>query len=171
MLNQKRFLALDLTYGYPIRVSMYEYLLDNGMTREEYHWFAGHQVKAHCILGNDYYVTNEHLVRRDGTVVGAGEIFGYYVITHQYFQRYHLPVMHTETNLGDPVRAPEWLRKQWANINRLAPRRRAGRRLHVVQPDGPGRLGFGASRRRRARGGVRLVRPRPPPAPSRRGLP
>ena len=119
VLNQKRFLALDLTYGYPIRVSMYEYLLDNGMTRDEYHWFAEHQVKAHCVMGNDYYVTNEHLVRRDGTVVGAGEIFGYYVITHQYYERYHLPVMHTETNLGDARRASEWLRKQWANINRL----------------------------------------------------
>lgn len=74
LLNQKRFLALDLTYGYPIRVSMHEYLLDNGMTRAEYHWFEENQVKAHCVLGNDYYVTIEHLVRSDGTVVGSGEI-------------------------------------------------------------------------------------------------
>jgi beta-glucosidase/6-phospho-beta-glucosidase/beta-galactosidase len=119
LLNQKRFLALDLTYGYPVRVGMYEYLLDNGMTREEYHWFARNQVKARCVMGNDYYVTNEHLVRSDGIVVGAGEIFGYYVITHQYYSRYHLPVMHTETNLGNPEAAPAWLRKQWANIQRL----------------------------------------------------
>ena len=119
VLNQKRFLALDLTYGYPVRVGMYEYLLDNGMTREEYHWFEQHQVKGRCVMGNDYYITNEHLVRSDGTVAGAGEIFGYYVITHQYFSRYHLPVMHTETNLGDPDAAPAWLRKQWANVERL----------------------------------------------------
>ena len=29
----------DLTYGYHVNATMYEYLLDNGMTREEYHWF------------------------------------------------------------------------------------------------------------------------------------
>ena len=27
--------------------------------------------------------------------------------------------MHTETNLGDSERAPDWLRKQWANLFRL----------------------------------------------------
>jgi len=31
-LNQKRFLSLDLTYGYPLNVTMYEYMLKNGMT-------------------------------------------------------------------------------------------------------------------------------------------
>src|ERR1700712_1854145 len=61
-LNQKRFLSLDLTYGYPLNVTMYEYLLRNGMTKEEYNWFGQNQVKASCIMGNDYYVTNEHLV-------------------------------------------------------------------------------------------------------------
>ena len=41
---------------------MYEYLLDNGMTREEYHWFLEHHVKSRCVMGNDYYATNENLV-------------------------------------------------------------------------------------------------------------
>ena len=81
-LNLKRFLALDLTYGYPINAIMYEYLLDNGMTREQYHWFSEHHVKTRCIMGNDYYVTNEHLVYPDGSTTASGEIFGYYVITH-----------------------------------------------------------------------------------------
>ncbi len=49
----------------------------------------------------------------------SGEIFGYYVITHQYFDRYHLPVMHTETNLPDAEKAPAWIRKEWANVHRL----------------------------------------------------
>ena len=98
---------------------MYEYLLDNGMTRDEYHWFAHHQRKAHCVMGNDYYITNEHLVQKDGAVVPSGEIFGYYVITHQYFSRYSLRVMHTETNLMDVERAPAWLRKEWDNVQRL----------------------------------------------------
>ncbi len=118
-LNERRLLALDLSYGIPVSAMMYQYLLDNGMTREEYEWFSRNQVKANCVMGNDYYVTNEHLVHDDGTTVGAGEIFGYYVITWQYFKRYHLPVMHTETNIHDVERAPDYLRKQWANILRL----------------------------------------------------
>jgi beta-glucosidase/6-phospho-beta-glucosidase/beta-galactosidase len=117
-LNQKRFLSLDLTYGYPLNVTMYEYLLKNGMTREEYTWFAQNQVKARCIMGNDYYVTNEHLVFPDGHTQAAGEIFGYYVITSQYYKRYKLPIMHTETNIKMPA-CKEWLLKQWANVHRL----------------------------------------------------
>ena len=117
--NERRFLSLDLTYGHPIDVTMYEYLLDNGMTREDYHWFRDNHVKSQCIMGNDYYVTNEHLVRKDGAVDPSGEIFGYYVITHQYYARYRLPVMHTETNTKNADEAPGWLRKEWANMHRL----------------------------------------------------
>ena len=37
----------------------------------------------------------------------------------QYFERYRLPVMHTETNLEDAEAAPNRLRKEWANLFRL----------------------------------------------------
>jgi beta-glucosidase/6-phospho-beta-glucosidase/beta-galactosidase len=117
-LNQKRFLSLDLTYGYPLNVTMYEYLRSNGMTSDEYYWFTQNQVKAKCIMGNDYYVTNEHLVFPNGHTQAAGEIFGYYVITSQYYKRYKLPIMHTETNIKMPA-SKEWLLKQWANVHRL----------------------------------------------------
>lgn len=117
--NQRRFLSLDLTFGHPVTFDMYEYLMDNGMTREEYHWFCNNHRKEHCVMGTDYYQTNEHLVDSDGSVSPSGEVFGYYVITHQYFDRYHLPVMHTETNLPDSERAPAWIRKEWANVHRL----------------------------------------------------
>ncbi|MBV4359053.1 family 1 glycosylhydrolase [Parasegetibacter sp. MAH-26] len=117
-LNQKRFLSLDLTYGYPLNADMYEYLLSNGMTKEEYRWFTYNQVKASCIMGNDYYVTNEHVVHPDGSTQASGEIFGYYVITSQYYRRYRLPIMHTETNIKMPY-CNEWLLKQWANVHRL----------------------------------------------------
>lgn len=116
--NEKRFLSLDLVYGYPLNVRMYEYLLDNGMTRKEYHWFEEHQVIARCIMGNDYYVTNEHLVHPDGSTEPSGEIFGYYVITNQYYNRYKLPIMHTETNMKMPD-AVSWFYKEWANVHRL----------------------------------------------------
>ena len=117
-LNQKRFLSLDLTYGYPLNVTMYEYLLSNGLTKDEFQWFTDNQVKAKCIMGNDYYVTNEHIVHPDGSTQAAGEIFGYYVITSQYYRRYRLPIMHTETNIKMPA-CREWLLKQWANVHRL----------------------------------------------------
>jgi beta-glucosidase/6-phospho-beta-glucosidase/beta-galactosidase len=117
-LNEKRFLALDLTYGYPISAGMYEYLLDNGMTKEEYHWFEDNQVNARCIMGNDYYVTNEHVIYPDGRTEASGEIFGYYVITHQYYSRYKLPIMHTETNISMPE-SVKWLYKEWANVHQL----------------------------------------------------
>ena len=117
--NERRFLSLDLTYGHPIDVTMYRYLMDNGMTPADYDWFRANHVKGRCIMGNDYYVTNEHMINQDGAVVPSGEIFGYYVITHQYYSRYRLPVMYTETNVRDAVGAPDWLRKQWANMHRL----------------------------------------------------
>jgi beta-glucosidase/6-phospho-beta-glucosidase/beta-galactosidase len=117
-LNEKRFLSLDLTYGCTLNSRMYEFLLEHGLKKEEYHWFLDNRVSAKCIMGNDYYVTNEHLVHSDGTTSPSGEIFGYYVITHQYFRRYRLPVMHTETNRLEPD-SVWWLWKEWANVHRL----------------------------------------------------
>jgi beta-glucosidase len=121
-LNEVRFLSLDLNYGRRVGSEMYEYLLDNGMTRDEYHFFLGQTMKHHCIMGNDYYVTNEHLVTRAGNTQQSGEIFGYHVITSQYYDRYQLPVMHTETNFDQGPTGDEavrWLWKEWANVLRV----------------------------------------------------
>jgi beta-glucosidase/6-phospho-beta-glucosidase/beta-galactosidase len=120
--NSMRFLTLDLNYGHRVDSEMYEYLLDNGMSGEDYHFFLGNSLKHHCILGNDYYWTNEHRVSADGSTRAAGEIFGYSEITRQYYNRYRLPVMHTETNLVEGPNGDEavnWLWKQWANVLRV----------------------------------------------------
>lgn len=117
-LNEKRFLSLDLTYGYPLSATMYRYLLRNGMSQDEYCWFTNNQVNARCIMGNDYYQTNEHVVFPDGRTEASGEVFGYYVITHQYYSRYRLPIMHTETNISSPA-CVSWLYKEWANVHQL----------------------------------------------------
>lgn len=99
---------------------MYEYLMANGMTSKEYHFFIENgNLRHNCIMGNDYYVTNEHRVYPNGFTKASGEIFGYYVITMQYYDRYRLPVMHTETNLNQGVNGDEgvkWLHKEWANV-------------------------------------------------------
>jgi beta-glucosidase/6-phospho-beta-glucosidase/beta-galactosidase len=120
--NSKRFLSLDLNYGHRVDSEMYEYLLDNGMSREEYHFFLGNRLRHHCILGNDYYWTNEHRMSPDGMTQASGEIFGYSEITRQYYARYRLPVMHTETNYAEGPNGDEavnWLWKQWANVLRV----------------------------------------------------
>ena len=105
-----------------IESEMYEYLLDNGMTRQEYHFFLENNLKHNCIMGNDYYITNEHRVSPDGLTRAAGEVFGYDGITWQYYDRYRLPVMHTETNRAEGPNGDEavdWLWKQWANVLRV----------------------------------------------------
>lgn len=122
LLNARRFLSLDLNYGRRVDSDMYEYLLDNGMTRAEYHFFLENDLRHQCIMGNDYYRTNEHRVRPDGSTTASGEIFGYHVITTQYHDRYKLPVMHTETNLWQGPNGDEavnWLWKEWANVLRV----------------------------------------------------
>ena len=121
-MNSRRFLSLDLNYGRRVDSDMYEYLLENGMTKEEYHFFLNHRLKQHCILGNDYYRTNEHRVHADGRTEASGEVFGYSEITRQYYNRYRVPVMHTETNLIEGPNGDEavlWLWKEWANVLRL----------------------------------------------------
>ncbi len=122
ILNARRFLSLDLNYGRRVDSEVYEFIMDNGMTRDEYHFFLAHHLKHHSIMGNDYYVTNEHRVAPDGTTTPSGEVFGYDAITWQYYDRYRLPVMHTETNLRQGPRGDEavyWLWKEWANVLRV----------------------------------------------------
>ena len=122
VMNSERFLSLDLNYGRRVDSEMYEFLMDNGMSRDEYHFFLDNRLKQHCILGNDYYVTNEHRVGADGTTSASGEIFGYNEITRHYHGRYRLPVMHTETNMAegrDGDEAVKWLWKEWANVLRV----------------------------------------------------
>jgi beta-glucosidase/6-phospho-beta-glucosidase/beta-galactosidase len=122
LMNDRRFLSLDLNYGRRVDSEMYEYLADNGLTREEYHYFLDNHLKHHCIMGNDYYITNEHRVDASGLTSASGEIFGYSIITNMYYQRYRLPVMHTETNFyegSSGKAAVNWLWKEWANVLRV----------------------------------------------------
>ncbi|MBX9753015.1 MAG: hypothetical protein K5Q68_25735, partial [Roseococcus sp.] len=117
-----RFLSLDLNYGNDVDSRTYRYLLESGMTPEEYSFFLTGNLRRHCIMGTDYYQTNEHRVWADGTTRGAGDVFGYSEITRQYYDRFRLPVMHTETNFTEGPTGEEavyWLWKEWANVLRL----------------------------------------------------
>jgi beta-glucosidase/6-phospho-beta-glucosidase/beta-galactosidase len=114
--NQRRFIALDLLYAVPVRGDVHAYLLDHGMQREEYEWFMSRGVARRAVLGLDYYKWNEKLINSDGRPENLGELFGWYVITSQYYERYKRPVMHTETNCPDANEAPGWLWRQWHNV-------------------------------------------------------
>ncbi len=141
--NERRFLSLDLLFGHDVSATMFRYLLNAGMTAEEYVWFRDQRdLRSHCIMGTDYYITNEHVVRSDGTTIGAGDVYGYYVITRQYYDRYRLPVMHTETNRGRP--RGRRVAVEGVDEPPAAPRgRRPRRRLHLVRPGRHEGLGHG----------------------------
>jgi beta-glucosidase/6-phospho-beta-glucosidase/beta-galactosidase len=114
--NQRRFIALDLLYAMPVRADVRAYLLDHGMPLEEYDWFMNSKVSERAILGVDYYRWNEKVINSQGRPEALGELFGWYVITSQYYERYRRPVMHTETNCPDAADAPGWLWRQWHNV-------------------------------------------------------
>ena len=78
---------------------------------------------APFFLGVDYYEWNERLIDECGAARSLGELFGWYVIANQYFERYRRPMMHTETNRLDASDAARWLWRQWHNVQLL---RRAG---------------------------------------------
>ncbi len=117
--NKLRFLALDLLYARAPDADVCLYLMDNGLTRDEYAWFMRGAPPGYQVMGNDYYGRNETIILPDGTTTMAEDVFGWYLITKSYYQRYHRPVMHTETNHFDPDEAPRWLWKQWLNVMRM----------------------------------------------------
>jgi beta-glucosidase/6-phospho-beta-glucosidase/beta-galactosidase len=114
--NQVRFLALDLLYSHEVRADIHHWLLDNGMTQAEYHWFMHHNLATGCVMGNDYYATNERILQHDGSVQHVGEVLGWYQVTREYYERYRKPIMHTETNRVEEDDAVAWLWKQWLNL-------------------------------------------------------
>ncbi len=144
ILNAERFLSLDLNYGRRVNSEMYEFLTDNGMTRAEYHFFLENHVKHHCIMGNDYYVTNEHRVSADGNTQRVGR--GVRLLRDHPAILRTLPAAghaHGNQHLAGSqgrrgrVLAVEGMGQRAA----AAQRRRARRRVHVVFAHRPDRLG------------------------------
>ncbi len=117
--NKQRLLALDLLYAVAPDADICIWMMDNGLTREEYEWFMAGEPPGYQIMGNDYYGRNEQMLLPDGTKLTAEDVMGWYQITHDYYQRYRKPVMHTETNTFDAKQAPAWLWKQWVNIMKM----------------------------------------------------
>ncbi len=117
--NQRRFLSFDLLYSVAPSTEMGLYLFDNGLSRADYQAFMTHGLGDRIVMGNDFYQSNEQVILPNGQMRPAGEVFGWSVITRQYFDRYRRPVMHTETNVQDAEQAPRWLWKQFFNVRQL----------------------------------------------------
>ncbi|HJR83316.1 MAG TPA: glycoside hydrolase family 1 protein, partial [Sphingomicrobium sp.] len=116
--NERRFLTLDLLYAHEVSDRMLEYLKEHGR-EQDYRRFLAHKVPDRSVLGVDYYEWNEKLIDRDGEPRALGELFGWYVIANQYWERYRRTMMHTETNRIDAADAPRWLWRQWHNVQLL----------------------------------------------------
>jgi beta-glucosidase/6-phospho-beta-glucosidase/beta-galactosidase len=119
--NQIRFLGLDLLYGHPVDDNLLPWLLENGVSMDEYMWFMNQSPRTHSrgIIGTDYYITNERMIDEDGSVQNVGDCLGWYVLSMQYYNRYRKPLMYTETNIREEANAIGWLWKQWQNILRM----------------------------------------------------
>ena len=114
--NERRFLPLDLIYAHALSPAMRDYLAEHKVDVAR---FQSREVPRRTVLGVDYYEWNEKLVDRDGRALALGELFGWYVIASQYWDRYRRPLMHTETNRSDAGDAPRWLWRQWHNVQLL----------------------------------------------------
>jgi beta-glucosidase/6-phospho-beta-glucosidase/beta-galactosidase len=117
--NARRFLPLDLIYAHPLDDLMRDLLLQQGIDQSEIDRIAHRDVPRRSVLGVDYYEWNERLIDRSGNPLALGELFGWYVIANQYWERYRRPMMHTETNKPDADGAPRWLWRQWHNVQLL----------------------------------------------------
>jgi beta-glucosidase/6-phospho-beta-glucosidase/beta-galactosidase len=117
--NELRFVALDLHYAHQMTGDVLCYLLDNGFTIEDYHWFMRQRSGERAILGIDYYMANEALADEGSELKPAGETFGWYVIARQYYDRYLRPLMQSETNTSQVGHACDWLWKVWHNVAQM----------------------------------------------------
>jgi len=117
--NKLVFVSLDLLYSKAPDSDVFMFLLDNGMTREEFMWFMRSKAAGFQIMGNDYYGHNEKLLLPGGAITYGEDVLGWYLITLRYYRRYYKPVMHTETNTPHPHLAEQWLWKQWTNVLRM----------------------------------------------------
>jgi beta-glucosidase/6-phospho-beta-glucosidase/beta-galactosidase len=117
--NERRFLPLDLIYSHDVSPRMRDHLRRHGVSDEQFAWFMASKPPRRTVLGLDYYEWNERLVGNDRRARALGELFGWYVIATQYWERYRRTLMHTETNRADVADASRWLWRQWHNVQLL----------------------------------------------------
>jgi beta-glucosidase/6-phospho-beta-glucosidase/beta-galactosidase len=107
--NDRRFMFHDLTLG---RVHaahpMLPYLRNNGFTEDQRYWFQDHPAQID-VLGLDYYAHSEIDWRWNAAAKNAEISFpcqrprAFSEVARDYVERYRLPVLLSETNVGGSV--------------------------------------------------------------------
>jgi hypothetical protein len=82
------------------------------MDRRRVDWFMKHGSSEGCIVGHDYYAGNEWTVGADLKNRQTEHRRGYASLAREYFDRYRLPFMLSETNF-EGADAPDWLAEVW----------------------------------------------------------
>lgn len=96
--NLRRFAPLDLIFGHHDPV-MEAYMLEQGVAKETYDWCMTHGRSDRTILGIDHYPTCIHTYLHDRTIDHTpSHAYQLGAITRDYWERYPLPLLHTEVN-------------------------------------------------------------------------
>lgn len=116
--NIRRFAALDLIFGFRDPV-MKDYMMKHGFAEIDYEWCMEHGTFENHVLGIDHYPTCVHRYGAHTTVdETANEPSKLYDLAKIYWDRYQLPMLHTETN-GWPKHAVSICKQTYDAINKL----------------------------------------------------
>ncbi|HEX8913187.1 MAG TPA: family 1 glycosylhydrolase, partial [Humisphaera sp.] len=121
--NLRRFLVLDLLLG---RVDhhhpLYNWVTGYGMSELDIDWFRANP-QAPDVIGIDYYPHSEWQLEKQGEAVRQRRTetpVGLYGIARDYYNRYGLPMMLTETSAdGQPINREIWLENTIDDCRRL----------------------------------------------------
>lgn len=121
-LDDWRFLATDFMLGridefHPLR----DYLNANGVNQETYDWFLTHRQRIDVMGVNYYPATSTCRLNEQGIEIPVeGGAEGLADLLSAYWNRYHLPIVVTETSRNESTEAKEqWLHESVAVIERL----------------------------------------------------
>jgi beta-glucosidase/6-phospho-beta-glucosidase/beta-galactosidase len=121
--NQRRFLAMDLVTGRVDRHhALFQWLTSYGMSELDLEWFA-HHPQTPDIMGLDYYPNSEWQLEDTGS--GPRQRHsetpaGLYGVSRDYYNRYGIPLMLTETSIdGQPLNREIWLDQTVEDCRRL----------------------------------------------------
>ncbi|HWJ22289.1 MAG TPA: family 1 glycosylhydrolase [Gemmatimonadaceae bacterium] len=116
--NGVRFLSLDLTLGRELAPGMAGWLNQHGVTSNDLSFFREKRAPHQRWIGLDYYPTCEHRVMASGRMTTARQGLGFRRLAAEYYNRYHVPLFHCETNRVSRF-AVSWLKEQWEDVMAL----------------------------------------------------
>lgn len=96
--NLRRFAALDLIFGNRDQL-MEHYLIEQGLSQTEYDWFMENGSSTKTILGIDHYPWCVYILSPNEKMeLDPLARYQLYELAKVYWQRYKLPLLHTEIN-------------------------------------------------------------------------